>query len=103
MKNAVVSGESEKFGYMLEEAWMNKKMISEKISNEHIEELYSCAKENGAIGGRIMGAGGGGHMIFYVKDIANRRPLIAALETLGAHHVPFGFEDQGIQTWIVKE
>ncbi len=60
MKNAVVSGECEKFGIMLEEAWMNKKQISEKISNEHIEELYECAKQNGAIGGRIMGAGGGG-------------------------------------------
>ncbi len=42
-------------------------------------------------------------MIFYVKDIINRRPLISALEELGAKNVPFNFEDSGIQTWMVKE
>ena len=67
-----------------------------------LKNYTNVLKKMGRIGGRIMGAGGGGHMIFYVKDIANRRPLIAAFENLGAHHVPFGFEDQGIQTWIVK-
>jgi len=103
MKSAVVSGETEKFGKLLSEAWKQKKTISAKITNDHIENLYNTAMKKGAIGGRIMGAGGGGHMIFYVKNIENRRPLIAALEEAGARHVPFGFEDNGVQTWITKE
>lgn len=103
MKNAIVKGEVEKWGVLLGEAWKNKKQISDKISNPHIENLYATAIQKGAIGGRIMGAGGGGHMIFYVKDITNRRPLINALEELGAKNVPFGFDDNGIQTWMVKE
>jgi D-glycero-alpha-D-manno-heptose-7-phosphate kinase len=103
MKNSVITGDVEKFGRLLETAWLNKKQVSTKISNEQIELLYETAKNNGAIGGRILGAGGGGHMLFYVKDIVNRKPLISALVSLGASHVPFGFEDDGIQTWAVKE
>jgi D-glycero-alpha-D-manno-heptose-7-phosphate kinase len=103
MKNAVVSGECREFGLLLDEAWKNKKMISTKIATEQIELLYSTAKRNGAIGGRIMGAGGGGHMLFYVDDVVNRRPLISALEALGAKHVPFNFDDFGLQTWVAKD
>ena len=103
MKNALVTGDVAKFGSMLEPAWMNKKQVSQKISNERIEMLYDTAKRNGALGGRIMGAGGGGHMIFYVEDIVHRRPLISALEAMGASHVPFGFEPTGMQTWMIKD
>jgi D-glycero-alpha-D-manno-heptose-7-phosphate kinase len=103
MKNELIAGTTKNFGRLLTTAWQHKKQVSEKISNEKIELLYQTAMDRGAIGGRIMGAGGGGHMIFYVDDIVKRRPLLRALEALGAKHVPYSFDDMGLQTWLVKD
>ena len=103
MKNELIAGTTKNFGRLLTTAWQHKKKVSEKISNEKIELIYQTAMDRGAIGGRIMGAGGGGHMIFYVDDIVKRRPLLRALEALGAKHVPYSFDEMGLQTWLVKD
>ncbi|MHA1820031.1 MAG: GHMP family kinase ATP-binding protein [Promethearchaeota archaeon] len=100
MKDALIKEKVDNFGELLEEAWMNKKKVAPTISNERIEEIYKTAKENGAIGGRIMGAGGGGHMLFWV-DIENRTQMISALEKIGCKYVPFMFDDNGLQVWWI--
>jgi D-glycero-alpha-D-manno-heptose-7-phosphate kinase len=56
------------FGSLLHEAWTVKKKLSAKISNSNIDELYEEGLRNGAIGGKLLGAGGGGYILFYVPE-----------------------------------
>ena len=98
LKNALLRGRLGEFGDLLNEAWLNKKKMAQQISNAHLEELYSTARQLGALGGKVTGAGGGGYMFFYCPF--DRKHLIAeALERLGAHVVPFNFDMNGLRTW----
>src|ERR1700757_5080737 len=65
MKAAILSGELREFGLLLHEGWEIKKRLSSKISNGHIDEMYKSAPQNGAIGGKITGAGGGGFLLLF--------------------------------------
>ena len=67
-KKIIKSENSDDFGYLLHETWMEKKYLSESISNNKIDYLYSSGVKNGAIGGKLLGAGGGGFILFYVKN-----------------------------------
>ena len=80
------------FGELMDMAWRYKRELSDKITNEYIDELYDKAKGAGAIGGKITGAGGGGFMLFYVPR-ENQDNVREALKDL--IHVPFRFEDGG--------
>ncbi|MEM4270859.1 MAG: GHMP kinase [Candidatus Pacearchaeota archaeon] len=64
MYKSLKSGNIEEFGKLLNKAWIEKKKYSPYISNKYIDKIYSAAIDAGAIGGKITGAGGGGHMIF---------------------------------------
>jgi D-glycero-alpha-D-manno-heptose-7-phosphate kinase len=98
LKNALLRGKLNEFGDLLNEAWVNKKKMARQISNANIEELYSVARQLGALGGKVTGAGGGGYMFFYCPF--DRKHLIAeALERLGARVVPFNFDMNGLRTW----
>lgn len=88
------------FGKLLHESWMLKKSLSDKVSNEHIDNIYETALKNGAIGGKILGAGGGGFMLFFVKPDA-RDKLREALRHL--LHVPFRFDTTGSQVIYYSE
>ena len=55
------------FAYLLKENWENKKNLSNKVTNNKIDELYNFGLKNGAIAGKLLGAGGGGFMLFYCK------------------------------------
>ena len=82
----------EEFGKLLDRAWQNKKSLSRKISNTQIDDLYNAAINAGAIGGKILGAGGGGFILFFVKP-ENQSTVKAALKNLTL--VPFKFENSG--------
>ena len=69
-----------------------KRSISTNVSTELIDEIYSTAKKNGAIGGKLMGAGGGGFMVFFAPPNCHEGIRSALSEFV---HVPFGFEHQG--------
>lgn len=98
LKNALLRGQLSEFGYLLHEAWINKKQMASQITNPTIDELYATAKHYGALGGKITGAGGGGYMFFYCPF--ERKHIIAEkLEQLGAKVVSFNFEVHGLQTW----
>lgn len=88
------------FGKLLHESWMLKKSLSDKVSNEHIDNIYETALKNGAIGGKILGAGGGGFTLFFVKPDA-RDKLREALRHL--LHVPFRFDTTGSQVIYYSE
>ncbi|MEP9411281.1 MAG: kinase [Candidatus Brocadia sp.] len=86
------NGDITDFGKLLHESWQLKKNLSNKVSNSHIDHVYDMACKAGAIGGKILGAGGGGFILFFVKPEDRER----LKETLGfLLHVPFGFEASG--------
>lgn len=88
----LLNGNIKKIGYMLDEAWQLKKMLSNKISNPEIDNMYDIAKSNGAIGGKILGAGGGGFMLLFVP-IELQSCVRKALHDY--RHVDFSFEPEG--------
>jgi len=102
MKNVLLRRELNKFGELLYEAWENKKMMSKKISNIQIDKMYSAAIKNGAIGGKITGAGGGGYMLFYCP-FEKKHQVAKVLKEMGGVIAEFGFEFNGLQTWLVNE
>lgn len=82
------------FGKLLHETWMLKRSLTDKISNSLIDEIYATGIKNGALGGKVLGAGGGGFILFYAQP--EKQPQIKkALRNL--IHVPFKFDDQGCQ------
>ena len=80
------------FGKLLHESWMLKKSLSGKISNSEIDDIYNIGIKSGAIGGKILGAGGGGFIIFYANQDHHNK-IINSFESLV--HVPFKFENEG--------
>jgi len=98
MKAALLTGKLHEFGALLGEAWTQKKRMSPYISNEHIDELYDLALRNGALGGKLTGAGGGGYILLFC-DFEKKHRLIEALVAAGATASEFAFEGKGWTTW----
>ncbi|MFQ5605822.1 MAG: GHMP kinase [bacterium] len=100
LKNALLQGRLDDFGRLLHEAWINKKKMAKQITTSTIDTLYQTARENGALGGKILGAGGGGYLLLYCEF--DKKHLIAEkLEALGGQIVEFTFDYHGLQTWEV--
>ncbi len=72
--------------------------MAEGISNDHIAGLYAAARDAGALGGKITGAGGGGFM-FFLCDPYRRFAVQEALRSAGAQVVDFSFSEEGVRTW----
>jgi D-glycero-alpha-D-manno-heptose-7-phosphate kinase len=82
-----------KFGALLDVHWRTKRGLSNQISNDKIDAWYEIAKKNGAAGGKIMGAGGGGFFVFYCED--GRSKLRKALRAAGLREIPYKFDMDG--------
>jgi len=80
------------FGRLMHESWQIKRTLTNKISNANIDEIYEAGLQGGALGGKLLGAGGGGFMLFYVPP-ERRKELRAKLRNLLC--VPFGFSNKG--------
>ena len=80
------------FGRLLDHTWRLKRNTGGKISNSFIDDIYEKGLKSGAIGGKLLGAGGGGFLLFYVEP-DKRQNVLNALDNL--MNVPFTFEDQG--------
>lgn len=87
------------FGRLLHEGWQIKKSLTNKISNASIDEIYETGLSAGAVGGKLLGAGGGGFMVFYVPD-GRREALKARLSKLLC--VPFAFSCRGSQVIVYE-
>jgi D-glycero-alpha-D-manno-heptose-7-phosphate kinase len=91
-KEALESGDLVRFGELMHEHWEYKKRRSDAISNQQIDRWYSLAMKNGAIGGKLVGAGGGGFLMFYARD---RNRLRQAMIEAGLEEVRFRFDFEG--------
>ncbi len=87
-------GDIDSYGTLMHEHWLAKKKISDKMSSSLIDSWYQLALKNGALGGKIMGAGGGGFFLFCVKN-GQRRNLINAMENVGLHYMDMTFDFEG--------
>ena len=90
--NALKLESLNEWGYMLDEAWNLKKQMASQISNPEIEEMYGRAKAAGALGGKILGAGGGGFLLLYVPEQFQNNVKEQLCEY---RHIDFKFEKEG--------
>jgi D-glycero-alpha-D-manno-heptose-7-phosphate kinase len=100
MKEALLKGNINEVGEILESGWQHKKKLTEGITNNLIDSIYTTAKENGATGGKISGAGGGGFMMFYCPG-NNRFKVIEALKKFGGESKRYSFTKEGLNTWTI--
>jgi D-glycero-alpha-D-manno-heptose-7-phosphate kinase len=89
---ALEAGNTDEFARLMHEHWVHKKKRSSAISNDQISAWYDLARENGAAGGKLIGAGGGGFLLFYAED---RKRLRQAMADAGLVEVRFSFEQEG--------
>ena len=101
MKNALLLGQLDELGSLLHEAWCNKKKFSSKITNPRIDELYEAARQAGAIGGKLLGAGGGGYLLLFC-EFDKKQVVTEGVQRLGGQVVDFSFDFRGLQTWEVN-
>lgn len=102
MRNQLLRGLLFDFGNSLHEAWQSKRQFSGKISNSRLDKIYDGALQNGAIGGKLLGAGGGGFFLFYAPPFY-KHDLMAYLDGSGLNVRPFRFEQEGLRAWTVRE
>ncbi|NLK08499.1 MAG: GHMP kinase, partial [Firmicutes bacterium] len=102
MKNALLLGQLDEFGSLLHDAWINKKKLAKQITTHSIDLLYETARKNGALGGKILGAGGGGYLLVYCP-FDKKHKIAAELEKVGGQIVKFGFDELGLQSWDIMD
>lgn len=91
-QRALESGDCEQFGALMHEHWEHKKRRSKGMSNARIDEWYEIGRRSGAIGGKLVGAGGGGFLMFYAED---RKKLRQAMREANLEEVRFRFDFEG--------
>ena len=101
IRNSLLKGDLSSIGKFLNKAWNLKKKYSTNISNERLDHIYNTAVQNGALGGKLLGAGGGGFFLFYCDPI-KRVNIIKQLEFLNVKAVNFEFESDGLVSWTVR-
>jgi len=100
MKEAILKGELERIGELLDFGWEFKKQMASGITNPTIDKIYQAARNKGASGGKISGAGGGGFMFFYCPG-NTRHEVIKAIESFGGKIKRYEFTKQGLTTWSI--
>jgi D-glycero-alpha-D-manno-heptose-7-phosphate kinase len=92
-KKVLEAGKIDEFGEILHNHWLTKKGLSDKVSDGFIDEVYDTALKNGALGGKVVGAGGGGFLMLYCPQ--NKPRLIEAMKKMGLTPTWFNFEFEG--------
>ncbi|QWD28805.1 CBS domain-containing protein [Polynucleobacter paneuropaeus] len=102
IRNHLLRGRLFQFGQSLNEAWQLKRQFSDKISNLYLDQIYDGALQHGAIGGKLLGAGGGGFFLFYVLPF-QKHQLVKWVESQGLKIHPFRFDPEGLRAWSARE
>lgn len=102
MKDALLRRRLNDFGDLLGTAWEYKKKLSPRITNAFIDEAYEAARDAGALGGKVTGAGGGGYMLFFCPFHLKHR-VAERLVGMGVELTEFEFTPRGLTTWSVSD
>ncbi|MBY8989470.1 MAG: GHMP kinase [Candidatus Lokiarchaeota archaeon] len=89
------------FGELLHKGWLAKKSLSSKISNKEIEHFYLTSRKFGVLGGKLLGAGGGGHLLLFSEPNKKHR-VIQELEKIGGKIINFHFNPKGLEVWNIN-
>lgn len=99
LKTQLEQGNADALGRLMHRYWQRKKRYSDRISSSFIDQCYEMALKCGCLGGKCMGAGGGGFLLFYHNGPSKERwGFVDEMEDLGLRHVPFGFDFEGVKT-----
>lgn len=98
MKSALLRGKLLEFGDLLGEAWREKQKLSPMITTSRIQDAFDIALKNGAVSGKVTGAGGGGYILFFC-DFKHKHRVANALEEFGVTPTEFSFESKGVTAW----
>ena len=99
MRRCLESGDLEKFGQLLHEGWEQKKKFASGVSNERVDHLYTTARNLGAIGGKLTGAGGGGFMMIFCEE-GRQDAVTQALEAEGLRRMAYMFDSGGARVLL---
>ncbi len=99
MRTALEKGNLRDFGTMLDEVWQQKKQVTQGISSDRTDHLYNLARKNGALGGKITGAGGGGFLLLYC-EVEEQPRLRASFAAEGISEMMFKFDFGGAQLLV---
>ncbi len=99
IKTSLEAGDLNRFGELLDVHWQNKKRRSAKISDSRIDRWYETARDNGALGGKLMGAGGGGFLLFFCPNHHKGR-LREVMAEEGLREMPFDFDFEGAKVLV---
>ena len=102
MKIALLNDDVEKFGILLNENWENQKKLHESVTNHTVDKIFKLAKKNGSIGGKALGAGGGGCLLFFCEQNKEQK-LRKVLQDQNLQIIDFNFEFKGLQTWKILQ
>ena len=94
IKKNLINGNCDEFGKLMHEHWKNKLKRSRKMSNSTIDNIYNFALKNGALGGKLIGAGGGGFLLFYTDD---PKRLRLSMKNKKIEEVNFKFDLEGVK------
>ena len=101
MKEALLKGEIKSFADMLHESWMLKQTMNKGVTNAFVEECYNTARELGALGGKLLGAGGSGYLLIYASPLYQKR-IKETLAEKGVIQEMFKFSQNGLEVWSTK-
>jgi D-glycero-alpha-D-manno-heptose-7-phosphate kinase len=91
LKDELYKGNLDEFGKLLNQNWLLKQKLASKISNDNVSELYNLGLRNGATGGKLLGAGGGGFLLFYCPKEKQGK----LIDAMPARHFDFSFDQEG--------
>ena len=98
MKDTLLTGRLKDFAEMLDFEWQNKIKVNPEVTTARIDEMYEVARQNGAIGGKLLGAGAGGYLLLF-SEIGKKQKVRENLEKMGGQFTDFSFVDDGLQIW----
>lgn len=96
IRSALEEGDLDAFGELLHRSWIQKRGLAKGITNSFIDQCYATAREHGALGGKVTGAGGGGFLMLYCP-VEQQEAVNGALSELGLQRRLFSFDDEGVQ------
>lgn len=94
MHDSLSNNDFTNFAQLLHKGWIEKKNFSDDVSNKRIDALYEKSLKLGALGGKLTGAGGGGHLLLYCEP-PKQKSLLLEMENEGLKHIPFSFQSEG--------
>ena len=98
IREYIEEGDLTSFGLLLDQHWQHKKKLSSRVTSPHLDALYQLAKENGALGGKISGAGGGGFFVFYTER--DHQKLRNSLRAAGLREMRYRFDFEGTKALV---